>query len=33
MEIDELRRQEAEILGEINEAQHELKLEMAYDDY
>lgn len=33
MEIDELRRQEAEILHDINEAQLDLRLEMAYEDY
>ena len=33
MEIDELRREEAAILTEINEAQQDLKLDMAYEDY
>ena len=32
-EIDSLRREEAEVLHEINEAQLGLKLEMLYDDY
>ena len=33
MEIDELRREESVILTEINEAQGDLKLDMAYEDY
>lgn len=31
-EIDELRRQEAEVLQQINEAQMDLKMDMAFDD-
>ena len=32
IEIDDLRRQEAEILKEINDAQFDLKADMAFDD-
>ena len=33
IEIDELRREEADILQQINEAQLDLKLELTQDDY
>lgn len=33
MEIDALRREEADILSQINEAQLDLRLEMSNDDY
>ena len=32
-EIDCLRKEEAEILKQINEAQSDLKMDMAFDDY